>query len=70
MRNYFNSVSELKDNDIKDGALLIILPMPDGTKAKFRIWKSSVMDTKLALQFPQFMIFTGPEIDDNYAHKN
>lgn len=67
MQKYFNSVPELKDNESKDNSSLIILPMPDGTKAKFRIWKSSVMDPKLALQFPQLMTFTGQGIDDRYA---
>jgi hypothetical protein len=67
IKNYFNSVPELKDNDHKDNAPVIILPMPDGTKAKFRIWKSSVMDPKLAQQFPQLITFTGQGIDDQYA---
>ncbi|MDC8101476.1 hypothetical protein [Chryseobacterium rhizosphaerae] len=43
MKSYFNSVPELRDNDVKDKAPIIVLPMPDGTKAKFKIWKSSVM---------------------------
>jgi len=67
MKNYFNSVPELKDSDRKDNAPVIVLPMPDGTKAKFRIWKSSVMAPGLASQFPQIVTFTGQGIDDQYA---
>ncbi|WP_288376240.1 reprolysin-like metallopeptidase [uncultured Chryseobacterium sp.] len=67
MKSYFNSVPELKDSDRKDHAPVIILPMPDGTKAKFRIWKSSVMAPGLASQFPQILTFTGQGIDDKYA---
>lgn len=67
IKNYFNSVPELKDNDSKNNASIIILPMPDGTKARFKIWKSSVMDPKLAAQFPDIVTFTGQGIDDVYA---
>lgn len=67
MKNYLNSVPQLRDHDLKDKAPLIILPMPDGTKAKFRIWKSSVMAPELAQKFPQLMTFTGQGIDDKYA---
>lgn len=67
MKNYFNSVPELKDTDRKDNAPIIILPMSDGSKARFRIWKSSVMAPKLASQFPQIVTLTGQGIDDRYA---
>lgn len=67
MKSYFNSVPELKDSDHKDNAPIIVLPMPDGTKAKFKIWKSSVMAPGLASQFPQIVTFTGQGVDDKYA---
>ncbi len=67
MKNYFNSVPELKDTDRKDNAPIIILPMSEGSKARFRIWKSSVMSPKLASQFPQIVTLTGQGIDDRYA---
>ncbi|HCA08088.1 reprolysin-like metallopeptidase [Chryseobacterium sp.] len=67
MKSYFNSVPELKDTDLKDKAPIILLPMPDGTKAKFRIWKSSVMAPELAQKFPQLVTFTGQGVDDKYA---
>lgn len=67
MKSYFDSVPALKDDDFKGKAPIIILPMPDGTKAKFRIWKSSVMAPGLASKFPQLVTFTGQGIDDQYA---
>ncbi|MDR6920976.1 reprolysin-like metallopeptidase [Chryseobacterium sp. 2987] len=67
MRNYFNSVPELSDNDLKNKAPIIVLPMPDGTKAKFKIWKSSVMAPELAQKFPQLITLTGQGVDDQYA---
>ena len=67
MKNYFRSVPELRDNDLKNNAPIIVLPMPDGTKAKFRIWKSSVMAPELAQKFSQLVTFTGQGIDDQYA---
>ncbi|MGO4708719.1 hypothetical protein AB4Y90_06280 [Chryseobacterium sp. 2TAF14] len=67
LKNYFNTVPELRDNDSKDNARIIILPMPNGTKAKFKIWKSSVMDNELAAKFPGIVTFTGQGIDDAYA---
>ncbi|PKF73679.1 zinc-dependent metalloprotease family protein, partial [Chryseobacterium sp. PMSZPI] len=67
MRNYFASIPELRDNERKDNAPIIVLPMPDGTKAKFRIWKSSVMAPELASQFPQIVTLTGQGVDDQYA---
>lgn len=67
MKSYFNSVPELNDTDFKDKAPIIVLPMPDGTKAKFKIWKSSVMAPELARTFPQLVTFTGQGVDDQYA---
>lgn len=67
IKSYFSAVPELKDNDPKDKAPIIVLPMPDGTKAKFKIWKSSVMAPELAQKFPQLVTFTGQGVDDQYA---
>lgn len=67
MKNYLSSVPELRDADFKGSAPIIILPMADGTKARFRIWKSSVMAPELAQKFPQLITLTGQGIDDKYA---
>ena len=67
IKNYFNSVPELRDTDSRDNAKVIVLPMPNGTKAKFKIWKSSMMESELAAKFPEIVTFTGQGIDDTYA---
>ncbi|MFZ4931066.1 reprolysin-like metallopeptidase [Chryseobacterium sp. Mn2064] len=67
LKNYIDSVPELGDSDFKGKAPIIVLPMADGSKAKFRIWKSSVMAPKLASQFPQIVTLTGQGVDDQYA---
>jgi len=67
IKNYFSSVPELNDADFKGNAPIIILPMADGTKSRFRIWKSSVMAPELAQKFPQLITFTGQGVDDQYA---
>ncbi|MGI9580227.1 reprolysin-like metallopeptidase [Chryseobacterium sp. RRHN12] len=67
MKDYLSSVPELKDHDRKDHAPIIILPLPDGTKARFSIWKSSVMAPELAGRFPHIITLTGQGVDDRYA---
>ncbi|KYH04696.1 hypothetical protein A1704_15100 [Chryseobacterium cucumeris] len=67
LKNYLASIPELRDNDRKDNAPIIVLPMSDGTKTKFRVWKSSVMAPELAGKFPQIITLTGQGVDDHYA---
>lgn len=67
IKNYFSSLPELDDADFKGNAPIIILPMADGSKARFRVWKSSVMAPELARKFPQLITLTGQGIDDQYA---
>ncbi|PWN63571.1 hypothetical protein C1631_021570 [Chryseobacterium phosphatilyticum] len=67
MKNYFVSVPELRDDQLKTHAPIIVLPMPDGTKTKFKIWKSSVMAPELAAKYPHVVTFTGQGVDDPYA---
>lgn len=37
IKNYFSSLPELGDADFKGNAPIIILPMADGSKARFRV---------------------------------
>ncbi|WP_312343115.1 reprolysin-like metallopeptidase [Chryseobacterium binzhouense] len=67
LKAYIKSVPQLSDMDSKENASIIVLPMPNGTKAKFKIWKSSVMENELAAKFPNIVTFTGQGVDDRYA---
>lgn len=46
---------------------VIELPMPDGGKAKFRVWESPVMDPALSAKFPQIRTYAGQGVDDPTA---
>jgi len=48
--------------------LVISLPMPNGTFARFKVWESSIMEAPLAAEFPDIKTFAGQGIDDPTAH--
>lgn len=61
-------LSQLKDQgDNHTQEEIISLPSPDGKIARFKIWKSSVMEAPLQEKYPEIQTFTGQGIDDKYA---
>ncbi len=46
---------------------VMLIPMPNGTMAKFHVWESSTMAPELAAAYPELRTFTGQGIDDPTA---
>ena len=58
-----------KEDDLqnRNAAPVLVLPMPDGTNARFRVWESSIQEPGLQDKFPDIRTFAGKGIDDPYA---
>ncbi len=48
-------------------APVMLIPMPDGKIARFRVWESSIQEPALEAKFPDIKTFAGQGIDDIYA---
>jgi hypothetical protein len=48
-------------------APVMLIPMPDGTMARFNVWESSIQEAALEAKFPEIKTFAGQGIDDPYA---
>ena len=53
--------------EAKNSPLILILPMPDGSTARFKIVKYEMMQPGLAAMFPYFKSYSGQGVDDPYA---
>ena len=53
IQSFFKSVPSETNNNLnaREQAAIIELPMPDGGRAKYRIWESPVMEPALASRF-------------------
>jgi hypothetical protein len=62
LRNQLASVSVQSSS-----AVLLDLPMPDGTQQRFRVWESPVMQPRLAARYAHIKTYAGQGVDDPTA---
>ncbi len=67
MRSFLNSLPSQAEMSERQSLPVFELPMPDGSRAKFRLWESPIMEPALAALFPGIKTFTGQGIDDPRA---
>lgn len=67
LRALLNRVGKESSHERKKPTSEILLPMPDGTLARFSIIESPVMAPELAAEFPEIKTFRGIGVDDPRA---
>lgn len=63
MRNYLRNAPAEGTPNIREVALPILLPMPDGRMETFKVWESSVMAPELAAKYPMIKTYAGQGVD-------
>lgn len=64
IRNYLRNAPAEGTPNIKEQALPITLPMPDGRMETFKVWESSVMAPELAAKYPMIKTYAGQGVDN------
>ena len=68
LNTFLSSLPEEKNvANNRNQAPVLTLPMPDGSSASFRVWRSSIQEPGLEVKFPEIKTFAGQGIDDPYA---
>jgi reprolysin-like metallo-peptidase family M12B/type IX secretion system substrate protein len=65
--NFLQSIPAEKFIADHNNTPVISIPMPDGSLARFHIWRTSIMEATLAAKYPDIITYTGQGIDDRSA---
>jgi hypothetical protein len=50
-----------------EDAVIVALPLPDGTSRQFRVWRNPLLPGRLATKYPELMTFSGEAADDPHV---